>query len=344
MPDLKLYSAYELTGLPKPQYLVDGLIEERSLALIAAPSGAGKSFVAVDLACSVAMGVEFAQRHATKQRPVIYIAAEGGRSMQKRVSAWCHYRTVPLRDIPVHFVITPVRIREQEQREELLRLFDEVDPETGHEGIFPGLLIIDTLSQSFGSGDENTMDMQEFVDCMAELRDERDMAVLVIHHMNATGTRERGHTSLKAAMDHSFKVMGIKGADHRLKKVILSNDKNKDDVEAEKITFAVEPHLDSAVLKPINSRVSMESVQLRENSKQMRVLANIEEVEGDFVHTSTLKKRTGLEDKYLHQAIDDLVDLKLIKKAGHGKYFLTTRGIWTKEQNQAHIDPLRNLD
>lgn len=344
---MRLYTARELTGLEPPRYLVEGLIEERSLSLLSAPSAAGKSFIALLLAFCVAMGRPFGRIHAVKQRrPVVYIAGEGGRSMMKRIAALAHYYGVSLDDIPIYFIIHPVKIRDEEERAALIKVFDSPDPEMGHP-LQPGLLIIDTLAQCFGQGDENTLDMQEFTDCMADLRDQRDMAVLAIHHMNAQGTKERGHTSLKAAMDHSFLAAGVRGADRKLKKIVLVNNKNKDDEEAEKVTFAVEPVLKSLVLDTIDGRLSVASAQLREQPTLQRVLANIVETEGKYVNAMTLITRTGMQSntKQFYAAIDELKDeLKLIKKAGTGKYYLSTAGIWVKDQNRKLLTPLCTVE
>src|ERR687883_1735228 len=57
------------------------------LALLAGPEGTFKSFVALDLALSVAGGRPW-QEHPVHQGPVVYISAEGSAGLRNRLEAW----------------------------------------------------------------------------------------------------------------------------------------------------------------------------------------------------------------------------------------------------------------
>ncbi len=92
------------------------------------------------------------------------------------------------------------------------------------------LVIIDTLSRCFGGRDENESEaMSEFVDKIQSFSEDRGAAVMTVHHTNAAGTRERGHTSLRGAMDAAFEVKAKDGEDGLIEFVTLDNDKMKDD-------------------------------------------------------------------------------------------------------------------
>lgn len=224
-----LLTVKALLALPPPQWLIEGCIEKNSLAALYGQSGTGKSFVALDWALSVATGKPWLNKVPVAQAPVVYIAAEGGRSIQKRVSAWMsHYRRYDLE--AVQFAIKPLYIRDPDEIGELFEVLDQQD-------LFPGLLVIDTLSQSFGPGDENSMDMQDFVGAVTDLRNERQMAVLIVHHTNALGARERGHSSFRAGMDHMFQTTAKKDDDYRLLEVTLLNDKQKDTESQPRMVF-----------------------------------------------------------------------------------------------------------
>src|SRR4030095_2900240 len=83
----KLHSVPELCGLPAPDWLIQGILALGVMAGLYGPSGHGKSFVALAWALCIATGRDWFGR-ATSQGPVIYVAAEGGRSIRKRVQAW----------------------------------------------------------------------------------------------------------------------------------------------------------------------------------------------------------------------------------------------------------------
>ena len=51
----RIDTAESLLLLPDPEWLIDGIIQENSLALIYGPSGCGKSFLALDLAHHLAL-------------------------------------------------------------------------------------------------------------------------------------------------------------------------------------------------------------------------------------------------------------------------------------------------
>ena len=71
--------------------------------------------------------------------------------------------------------------------------------------------------------------MAEFVDKIQSFSEDRGSAVLTVHHTNAAGTRERGHMSLRGAMDAAFEVKAKDGDDGLIEFVTLDNDKQKDD-------------------------------------------------------------------------------------------------------------------
>lgn len=72
------------------EYLVAGLIEKDTTGQLFGPSGGGKTFVALDLALSVAAGGHFNDRPA-KQGIVLYLAGEGHGGLRRRVKAWHIY-------------------------------------------------------------------------------------------------------------------------------------------------------------------------------------------------------------------------------------------------------------
>lgn len=238
----ELLTADELFLLPRPVWLIDNFIEQNSISALYGSSGTGKSFVALDWALCVATGTPWKGDVPVVQKPVVYIAAEGGRSIQKRVRAWLRHQGKGIGDLePAYFSVKPLYVRDRSEVEELFEALDHLD-------MFPGLLVIDTLSQSFGAGDENSMDMQEFVSAVTEIRNERNMAILVVHHTNALGARERGHSSFRAGMDHMFQTKAKKDEDYRLQEVTLYNDKQKDTETQARLVFVPRIYRDSLVL------------------------------------------------------------------------------------------------
>jgi hypothetical protein len=73
----------QLADLPPVEYLIDNGLPARGLSILFGPWDVGKTFLAIDWACSVDKGVDWAGR-ACKRGPVLYIAAEGAEGMEVR--------------------------------------------------------------------------------------------------------------------------------------------------------------------------------------------------------------------------------------------------------------------
>lgn len=70
-----------------PEYIIDGLFETETLGPLFGDPGCGKLFLAVDIALSVASGVQFHGRDV-RQGPVFFIAGEGHNGLARRFAAW----------------------------------------------------------------------------------------------------------------------------------------------------------------------------------------------------------------------------------------------------------------
>ncbi len=243
--DLALISTSQLLRLPDPEWLMDRVLPLGAVSVIYGQPETGKSFIALDWAMCISEGMSWLGVHKTKQTPVIYIAAEGGTGIKKRVSAWMkHYGRTTLD--AMHWQVVPLLIRENGVLERTLeRLDDDVT------GINPGLVVFDTLSRSFSNGDENaSTDMVHFVDKIIDLSTRKGTAALIVHHTNAAGTRERGHGSLRGNVNTMFRCVSQQNGDRKLIHVTLENDKQKDDAKLEDVHLDVQLVGTSLVLVP----------------------------------------------------------------------------------------------
>jgi hypothetical protein len=67
--------------------LVEGILTAGAMGVIYGESNSGKTYLALDLACAVARGVPWLNRRTT-QGAAIYVAAEGARTIERRVRAY----------------------------------------------------------------------------------------------------------------------------------------------------------------------------------------------------------------------------------------------------------------
>lgn len=183
--------------LLKSSWRISGILpDDARLIVIYGMPKSYKSFVALDMALSVATGIEY---HSRKTKPcsVLYIAAEGQKGITKRIKAWLQVRSVDKLENFYPFV-KPITINDDKACKELidfLKLFP----------VKPELIFIDTLNRSM-RGNENGDDMTAFVAGVTEISVEIGAQVVVIHHTPKNGEGMRGHSSLHGAVDYSYLV------------------------------------------------------------------------------------------------------------------------------------------
>lgn len=187
-----------------PEYVIEDLIETETLGLIFGDPGCGKSFLAVDIALSVATGTPFHGR-ATKQGAVFFIAGEGHNGLARRFAAWSQARGVSLAGVPLFKSERAAQLLDSESAKAVADAVKSLAAQHGS----PALIIIDTLARNFGAGDENnTRDMSEFVAAVDDLKARfPGCSVLIVHHSgHAAKDRARGAMALKGALDCEYRV------------------------------------------------------------------------------------------------------------------------------------------
>src|SRR5262249_26457754 len=83
----------EVEALASPESLAAPLAVG-TLATLTAKPGTGKTFVALDLALSVASGREWLDKFDVRRGMVVYVVAEGGGGVGMRLRAWKQARAV----------------------------------------------------------------------------------------------------------------------------------------------------------------------------------------------------------------------------------------------------------
>jgi hypothetical protein len=176
------------------RWLVKSLIPADSMGMLFGASGTFKSFVALDLSLNVAHGLKWCGRK-TGQGSVVYVAAEGGAGIYRRVWAW-HQAHKTAHPDNFHVCVTPLLLTQEEQVAALRESISAL-PER------PALIVVDTLSQTF-SGDENSStDIAAYLRLLnTHLRAAFNATVVVIHHTgHAAAERPRGSSAITANLD-----------------------------------------------------------------------------------------------------------------------------------------------
>jgi len=184
------------------EWVVDGVFGVGEFTYVVGKPSSGKSAIISDVACHVGAGMEW---HGRKVRRglVVYIAAERGALTRRRMMAFRkHHKpgSVALAIIEGTPDLTNGLSDANELVDSITRLGQE-------RGLPPVWIIIDTLSRSFGGGDQNkSQDMGRFIQAADALIAGTGAHVTVIHHTPWEQDRAKGAIDLDGAVDASFVV------------------------------------------------------------------------------------------------------------------------------------------
>ena len=189
-------------------YLVQGLINQRSMVVTYGESNSGKTNVVLDRALHIATGKSYGGKRV-HQGAVLYIAAEGGVGIRRRIKAWFKKKEIEgdaLAHVPFALIPCPIDLlRGLEDTKQLINMAKEVADHYGQPVVY---VVIDTLSRALAGGDENSsVDLGTVVKHCDALRAATGAAVDVIHHSGKNkAAGARGHSLLRAATDTELEI------------------------------------------------------------------------------------------------------------------------------------------
>jgi phage/plasmid primase-like uncharacterized protein len=208
-----------------PSWLIKGVLPSDGLGVLFGPSGGGKSFVALDMALSIAAGRDWHGRKLKRPGAVIYVCGEGQQGIVNRVRAWEKHTGVSVDDLPFRITRLPVRFLDAGS---VARLLKAIDAQLDDLGGNVSFLAVDTVNRNFGDGDENsTKDMTRFVDSLTDVQKQLDCTLMAVHHTGlGDGDRARGSSALRAALD--FEIQHRVVGEDQPPQVCLAGKKMKD--------------------------------------------------------------------------------------------------------------------
>lgn len=189
--------------------LVESVLLKDGMSVIYGDSNSGKTFLAVDLACSVALGKSWMGRR-TVQGVALYLATEGPKSVQTRLKAYKKHHGIV--DLPVVVVKSPVNFFEggQEDSHRVVALIKKIEEDLGQK---VRIVIGDTMARIGAGANENTgQDMTIVLKHADYIREKASIHFLWIHHCGKDAAKgSRGWSGIRAAIDTELEVIEIKG-------------------------------------------------------------------------------------------------------------------------------------
>lgn len=180
-------------------WLVPELLEEESLMAIVGPPSSGKSFLATDLAVSLAsqtpwMGID--DFTPARKCRVAYITPEGKRSTVARLAEQLEYREIDADDVELFVTTGTLTGAGKEGYQELINFN-------------PDAVFIDTWARATPGIDENSASqVGGVISDLDMLREVSGCCVIFVHHTTLEKERMRGTSALFGAVDTQLLVTG----------------------------------------------------------------------------------------------------------------------------------------
>jgi DNA-binding transcriptional ArsR family regulator len=300
----------ELETLPDPEWLVENVLPLGSFAVLFGAPGAGKSFVAFDMAWSIAAGLPW-QGRSVKKGWVLYIAAEGRSGIKPRRRAWNQEHSTE--SCPeMHYLAEPVQLANDDHLTALLQSIERLTRK-------PIFIVIDTLARCFVGLDENqSKDMGRLVAAADRLRAVTGATVLMLHHAGKARGRqkivERGSSALAGAADVMMSLAVVKSGQ------VLKCEKQKESEPFEQISFRLKAitfgdGLESCVV--VSEHIDTETTLGEKHHEVLEALAGFSNTSA---RTGEWQKSTTIPERTFYRLLTDLLELGAIDKQPEGKH------------------------
>lgn len=256
---IPILTMQQITEMQPVPWLIDGLLPERSLAMLYGPSGSGKTFFAMHLLSCIAHNIDFFNR-SVNSGAVVLVAGEGVGGLRKRIIAW-HQHFEMAANAPVFVVPRAVNIM---SGDDMTDLISSIELTVGSQPV--KLIVIDTLARAMmGEGDENsTQAMSQAITQLDRLREHFDACVMPVHHTGKSANQgARGSSALIAAVDVS---LHLKRDDENIIEVITEKQKDAETIspiflESKRVEFQ------QSALDEVESSVVLEEIEARRETK-----------------------------------------------------------------------------
>lgn len=301
-----------------PAWRIQGILPERGFGVLYGPSGAFKSFIALDLALTIAHGLPWRGR-PTERAGAAYIAGEGTYGIENRVVAWRAHRGQDAKQTP--FWLAPVATSFLDAA--TVKLIGERLSQ-----LPVRLIVVDTLARAFGGGNENdAQDMNKFVAACDYLGAVCDAFVLAIHHTGKDTDRgARGSSALKAAADVEISVS--RGMDETCATLHVTKMKDAEDGARVRVRMVPVDGVFPATGEVVRSLVPVIDEGEQPSRASARIGKNERLVVACLLNNGPLKfgsirTKTGIESGTLGRALKSLSDKNFIFQL-EGQWHVTT--------------------
>lgn len=194
---------------PPPPMLVKALLPKDGIAFLGGQSGAGKTFVAVDLAVGLASSQPFFGQKVRERVGVVILAAEGSSTLGSRIRVACEARGLSDDALPIAWADLSLDLSKPRELVQALTQLRQAEArfQTQHRCRL-GVVIIDTMAAAFSMKDENSAaEAASIIRHMKLMADQLGALVLPVHHYGKSPDAGlRGSSAWRAGVDAVLSV------------------------------------------------------------------------------------------------------------------------------------------
>lgn len=207
-PSLPTVLAHDLPQRPaRAHWLVQHLWCAAAVGVIGGPPKHAKSWMALDMAVSVASGTACLGRFPvdTPGPVMVYMAEDKLHDVRERLDQLCRRRGLTLDRLDrLHVITAPsLRLDLESDRQALQRTLDTLRPK---------LLLLDPLVRLHRLDENSAADISGLLGFLRELNRQHDLAIILVHHMAKRARQDpgqalRGSSDLHAWVDSACYLM-----------------------------------------------------------------------------------------------------------------------------------------
>ena len=188
--------AGQLSAVPAQiPWLIEDLWSDQAVGILGGEPKCCKSFLALDIALSVAAASPCLRRYAVRRPgPVVYFPAEDSLAIvRQRLDGWAAATGVALADLPLH-VITAVSLRldlpaDRLRLQQTLRVLK------------PVLLVLDPFIRLHQRDENDASQMAPLLGFLRQLQRQFHLAVVLVHHAKKDGASLRPGQALRGSSE-----------------------------------------------------------------------------------------------------------------------------------------------
>jgi KaiC/GvpD/RAD55 family RecA-like ATPase len=299
----RIVSRPGMREISPPSWLIEGFLPANSYTMLFGEPGTFKTFLALDIALSIAIGdgfgVDAPWQRIIQTGPVLFAAGEGRSDITRRIQAW-EKRHNYGGEVDNFSLADPVPLVNEKYQP-----FIDAAKQNSPKGY--KLVVLDTVGRAMAGLNENAQEhASAFSNLVENLQYSLGCAVLVLHH---TGLQEKHRSRGSSVFGADADTIVRLDRQSKARVVSLTMTKQKDAQEWERkkyirmetVIVSLDPMVDSLVA------VTGQAIEDKEDADKFAAVANVddvaEEVSDAIVEHLSLHQDTVFVDLSLAQAV-----------------------------------------